>query len=368
MVRGPAAGTAVRPAGSSRWRAPGAACLAAPVSTGPATPSPAYEDLDEGAQVVVLRRVAVTAAQRYGLPTDRLEPVLHGFNTTFRVDTTDGATFALRVNTNSVSTAEHVAAQQAWVHAIARETDVRVPDAVAAPDGRTVVPVPCEELGRDLLSVVNTWLDGPDVGECDPEQARALGRAMAILHEHARTFVVPEGAGFPVFDEPLFGDRNLLEGTTLLDPQACTVLDDAFERTRSAFAALGASAAAVPLHGDLHGGNLKWHEGRLAVFDFDDAGVGAPVLDLAIATFYLRGGDPAVERSMREGYTEVTALPEGTEHLEALVASRQLLLANSLLTTTTAQWRSQAVDYLGTTVERLRHWTATGRFVLDAGS
>jgi len=106
------------------------------VSTGPAAPSPAYEDLDENAQVEVLRRVAVTAAQRYGLRTARLEPVLHGFNTTFRVDTADGARLALRVNTNSVSTAEHVAAQQAWVHAIARDTDLRVPDAVAAPDGR----------------------------------------------------------------------------------------------------------------------------------------------------------------------------------------------------------------------------------------
>jgi Ser/Thr protein kinase RdoA (MazF antagonist) len=338
------------------------------VSTGPAAPSPAYEDLDENAQVEVLRRVAVTAAQRYGLRTARLEPVLHGFNTTFRVDTADGARLALRVNTNSVSTAEHVAAQQAWVHAIARDTDLRVPDAVAAPDGRTVVAVPCAELGRDLLCVVNTWLDGPDVGDCDPEQARELGRAMATLHEHARTFVVPEGCGFPVFDEPLFGDRNLLEGTALLDAEGREVVADAFARTRSAFAALTVAAEGVPLHGDLHGGNLKWHEGRLAVFDFDDAGVGAPVLDLAIATFYLRGSDPTVERSLREGYTEVAALPAGTEYLEALVASRQLLLANSLLTTTTAQWRSRAVDYLGTTVERLRHWTATGRFVLDAGS
>jgi Ser/Thr protein kinase RdoA (MazF antagonist) len=338
------------------------------VSTGPAAPSPAYEDLDEGAQVEVLRRVAVTAAEQYGLRTARLEPVLHGFNTTFRVDTADGARLALRVNTNSVSTAEHVAAQQAWVHAIARDTDLRVPDAVAAPDGRTVVAVPCAELGRDLLCVVNTWLDGPDVEECDPVQAHALGRAMAALHAHARTFELPRGAGFPAFDEPLFGDRNLLEGSSLLDDAGRRVVDAAFDRTRRAFAALAAEAEVVPLHADLHGGNLKWHDGRLAVFDFDDAGVGAPVLDLAIATFYVRDSDPAVERALREGYAEVAPLPIGTEHVEALLGARQLLLANSLLTTTTAQWRSRAVEYLGTTVERLARWTATGRFVLDPGA
>ena len=340
-------------------------CLAAPVSTGPTAPTTPYTDLDEDAQVGVLRRVALTAAEAFGLEVHRLEPVLHGFNTTFRVETGDGRPLALRVNTNSVSTPAHVAAQQAWVHAVARDTDVRVPDAVAAPDGRTVVAAPCPELGRDLLCVVNTWLEGPDVGECDPEQAHALGRAMATLHAHARGLVLPGGAGFPVFDEPLFGDRNLLEGSPLLDDGGRGVVEDAFARARAAFAVLAAQGDAVPLHADLHGGNLKWHEGRLAVFDFDDAGVGAPVLDLAIATFYVRDADPAVEDGLRAGYTELAPLPAGTEQLEALLVARQLLLANSLLTTTTAQWRERAVEYLGTTVSRLRHWDATGRFVLS---
>lgn len=324
-----------------------------------------YDALDDESQVRVLRRVALRAADAYGLAVERLEPVLHGYNTTFRVDTARGRPLALRVNTNSKSAREHVAAQQAWVHAIARDTDVTVPDAVAAPDGRTVVPVACREVGRDLLCVVNTWLDGPDVGECDPVQARALGRAMATLHQHARGVRMPAGAGLPRFDEPLFGDANLLEATDLLDAGGKGVLAESFARTRDAFAALAALDRPVPIHADLHGGNLKWNEGRLAVFDFDDAGLGVPLVDLAVATFYLRRGDPTTEDGLRAGYAEVEELPAGGEHLEALLASRQLLLANSLLTTTTSRWRAQAVEYLGTTVERLSHWLDTGRFLLD---
>ncbi len=338
-------------------------CLATAVTTEHGTTR--YEDLDEAAQVEALRRVALVAAGTYGLDVHRVEPVLHGYNTTFRLDTTDGRTVALRVNTNSKSTPAHVAAQQAWVHAIARETDVLVPDAVVAPDGSSVVAVSDPGTGRDLLCVANAWLEGPDVGQCDDVQARALGRVMATLHGHARGFDMPPGAELPVFDEPLFGDQNLLEDSPLLDADGRAVLEEAFTRTRAAFSALAAHVGLIPLHADLHGDNLKWHDGRLAVFDFDDAGTGAPVLDLAIATFYLRGADPAVETALREGYAEVAPLPPGTEHLEALVASRQLLLANSLLTTNTAPWRAQAVDYLGRTLRRLSHWMDGGRFVLD---
>jgi Ser/Thr protein kinase RdoA (MazF antagonist) len=118
-----------------------------------------------------------------------------------------------------------------------------------------------------------------------------------------------------------------------------------------------------PLHADLHGGNLKWHEGRLAVFDFDDCGLGLPALDLAVAAFYLRGNDPALERALTAGYVETASLPDvDPAHFEAMVAARQLLLANSLLATSTAELRREAGLYLGVTVGRMRHWLETGTF------
>jgi Ser/Thr protein kinase RdoA (MazF antagonist) len=91
-----------------------------------------------------------------------------------------------------------------------------------------------------------------------------------------------------------------------------------------------------------------------------------PALDLAVATFYLRDErGRAAEAALHEGYAAVSPLPAVTdEQLEALVASRQLLLANSLLASSTADLRAEAAAYLLVTVRRLRHWLDTGRFVL----
>jgi len=328
----------------------------------------AYARLDREGQVRVLRRLARAGAAAYGLDVARLTLVEHGYNTTFRVDTRDGTRVALRVNTNSKSTAANIAAQQAWVHALRAETPLLVPDALQTPDGGWFVEVPTSAdgplgAGVAVRVVANAWLAGPDVGQLTIETAREVGRAMAILHAHAEGWTPPPGARLPVFDSPLFGDPVRLpsDGTPLAD-----TLGEARERCAAAFAEVYAGARPIALHADLHGGNLKWRQGRLAVFDFDDAGMGVPALDLAIATFYLRDGEPEREQALREGYAALRPLPDvAPEHLEAFLAARQLLLANSLIASSTAGQGIDPQRYLEVTATRLRRWLGGGRFALD---
>lgn len=322
-----------------------------------------YLDLPDDEQVEALRPVAVAAAAEFGLDVAALELVAHAFNTTFAVVGRAGERHALRVHTNSVSTPANVVAQQSWQHAIAAETGVLVPDPLRALDGRWYAEVDSEALADTFEVTAASWLDGPDVGDLDAVAARALGRTMALLHQHAASWSPPAGSELPVFDEPLFGDEDLLGSARGLSADARAVIDRAREVMAGAFAAVHDGATLRPVHADLHGGNLKWSGDRLAVFDFDDSGLGLPVVDLAVTTFYLRGGDPGPERALREGYADVAPVPEVEPgHFEALVAARQVLLANSLLASTTAELRRETAQYLTVTVDRLRHWLETGRF------
>lgn len=307
--------------------------------------------------------MARTAAAEFGLEVAELELVAHAFNTTFAVAGTDGERHALRVNTNSVSTPANVVAQQSWQHAIATETEILVPDPLRTVDGEWYAEVVGTALGRDFVVTGATWLEGPDVGELDPVTARELGRVMATLHEQAETWTPPAGGTLSRFDTPLFGDVDLLDSARSLTPGGRAVLGRAREATARAFAAVHDGAALIPVHADLHGGNLKWDGERLAVFDFDDSGLGLPVVDLAVSTFYLRGGNRVHEQALRAGYTEVRPLPEVDPALfEGLVAARQLLLANSLQAITTAELRRDAERYLAVTIDRLSHWLETGAF------
>lgn len=323
------------------------------------SPTDDYASLASEDQIALLRPVAEKGARAFGIDPVAVELVLHGFNTTFRVVGADDVPIAVRVNTNSFSTPSHVIAHSTWMRDLARDTDLTLPVPLLTPTGHTLA-----EIDGHLVTAA-TWLEGDDVGTIEPVHARALGRAMAVMHEHARGWSMPEQGRLTTFDEPLLGDEDRLTSAYDDRPQDRALIEWAFERCAQGMTEAAAAAPAMIIHGDLHGGNIKWHQGELSVFDFDDCGLGVRSLDLAISTFYLRDSSTSVEEALRQGYSEILALPElETEAFEALVASRQLLLANDLLRTSTAELKAMAKSYLDRTVERLSRWRETGRFTL----
>lgn len=320
-----------------------------------------FSDLATDDQVAVLTGVATKAAQSFGLDATSIDLVEHGYNATFKVVDQTGTPRALRVQVNSVADAATVAAHVAWTAALAGEAGVVVPRPIATPDGRFQVAVTADGWPQPWLCVLNSWLEGDNVGgDIDDIVVCELGRTMARLHDHAEGWTLPPGTALPTFDHPLFGDDD--EVSHLTDEPEITA---ALHRCAAAFRRVFAGQQPIAVHADLHGFNLKWHEGRLAVFDFDDAGLGVPALDLAVAVFYLRGHDPSIEDALGAGYRELRPWPDvDPDDFEALVASRQLLLLNLLLHARTADLRAGAAEYLVTSRGRLGRWLETGRFRL----
>lgn len=322
-----------------------------------------FAEVTARTQVNRLRRLARAALPAWGLPDASLTLLHHGYNTTFRVDLPDGSRFALRVNTQPHKTAAHLRAEVAWLAALSAQTGLRVPTPQPTAAGALSAVVPSPDHGRALPLVLFSWLPGRDLGDrWTLSQTRAVGAVMARLHEHATRWTMPADAELPLFDDVLTDLPNRLADHPALDAEARQVLSTAYERAQRLQHEAFAGVPMIPLHADLHGGNIKWHDNQLAVFDFDDAGLGAPALDLAISAYYLRD-DEAAEQALLAGYASVRALPSVTpEQFEAMVAGRNLLLVNDLLEQPNADLRAMVPGYVTTSVTRLRHWLDTGKF------
>ena len=323
-----------------------------------------FEQLSARGQANRLRTVALAALAEYPIEVRSLRLLNHGFNTTFRVDTTSGERFALRINVNSRRTPANLAAESAWLAALAVETDLWVPVPQRSRNGALVTEVFSADLQRRLPAVVFSWLPGGDLGDdATPAQMHAVGRATATLHRHGAQWALPAGADLPAIDTVLMDvPYHLGDGHPLLTAEAHDVIDAAFVRIQAHYDTLFAGAPRQPLHADLHIWNLKWHRGRLIMFDFDDSGIGVPVQDLAISAYYLRDNDEQ-EQALMEGYQQVQPLPAFTSaQYEAMVAGRNLVLLNDVITTTNAEFLAMLPRYIPNSVTKLRAYLESGVF------
>ena len=305
-------------------------------------------------QIADLLPVAAEAARRFGLGHCNVESVNHGYNSTFKVTSQTGSQFALRININSVRSLANTLAEVAWISQLAEQQEINVPQPVLTAEGQSVMRVPHRSTDRDLTVVMYSWLDGDDLGdEAGIEQLEALGATMARMHEQSVHFALPNGADLPVFSDVLWNTRNCLLGDeSELTAEEQSLLRVAFAEVQQVMDAMFAHTAAQVIHADLHGWNVKWHDGQVAVFDFDDCGYGLPIQDLATALYYLDSDEQ--RDAMKRGYASVRPLPAHTEReMQALLLQRRILLSNYLYETTHPEHRAMAPEYFVKTLQRI---------------
>ncbi|NNE13286.1 MAG: phosphotransferase, partial [Ilumatobacter sp.] len=306
------------------------------------------------------------ALEQYPIEPTRLRLLEHGYNTTFRVDTADGDRFALRIGVNRRKPVAALDGEMAWLAALARDTGLTVPAPLATREGALHTPVRFDELDTDLNVAVMTWLPGRDLDTPSPAALHELGRITAVLHGHARSWQPPASAEFPRIDSVLMDVPDRIRpGHPAMSDQQQAVFAAALDHVEPLHDAMVSADELIPIHADLHGWNLKWLRGRMAVFDFDDAGLGVRTQDLAITSYYQRP-EPGLREALLAGYETVAPLPPFTpEQFEATIAARNLLLANELVEITTAEIRAMIPTYLENTRFRMQAYLDTGVYRPD---
>ncbi len=326
-----------------------------------------YDEMNQAEQIALLDEFARDVLVQYGITAKSLECVNHSFNTTFKLSTPDDQTLAMRISTNSRKWPEHIWAEVQWLLELAREGSITAPVPILNLQGEPFSNHYFFYQGGNLDVVIYPWLEG-EVVEDNPtdEQLFELGRSMATLHHLSKNWR-PEGyANFLSVDSPLMVKRDNIFAFTEshIDPEFFKLLLAVNEQATKVFESLRERSEPQLIHADLHFGNVIWHENKISILDFDDAGLGFPLQDLAISIFYLREGRER-EKHLIAGYTSVAPFPDYEQwELEILIASRALTLLNYLFETTTADDLALIPGYLEKTERRLKHFLETGEFVL----
>lgn len=296
-----------------------------------------FQDLTPGGQFRRLRRLAQVALEAYDVQVVSLAPLQHWLNTTFRVETSSGARYALRIHRPGFQAKAMVRSELLWLTAICQETDLHVPEPVLARDWALVTNVSVPGVPEPRHCVLFHWVHGRfRHTRLSATALEQVGAFMARLHLHAESFKPPAG-----FVRQRWDLAGLLGEALGVDPHksraALTerqrqIIDDTAGRVRQVMQTLGEGPDVFGLiHADLHQGNYLFHKGQVRAIDFDTFGWGHYVYDIAVTFSTLQGWKtyPALRAAFLHGYRQVRPLSGKQEaHLETFIAAR--LLAHTL--------------------------------------
>lgn len=285
-----------------------------------------FYELTPAGQVEQLRSLARSALPRWQLEGAELCLIKYRENAIFEVSPGDGRRYVLRIHRAGYHSDAELRSELQWMQSLA-ESGFEVPAIVPAHDAalfviaaHSGVPEPRQvDLfdwvpGRQLGSVEG-GLEG-DVGE-HARSFRLIGVLAARLHEHASRWRLPEGFTRHAWDaEGLVGERPLWGRFWELEALSAgerALLVRARERMRDELAALDRPVRSYGLiHADFAPENLMVDGERVRLLDFDDAGFGWHVFEIA-TSLYFHAGEPyfeAIRAALVEGYRSVRPLPE----------------------------------------------------------
>ncbi len=263
---------------------------------------------------------------RWNLKPAAIEPIKVRENAVFAVHLADGGKVVLRVHRRGYHSDEALSSERTWMLALAGH-GIEVPRHVLSTSGRSFETALIEGFPGERQIDVFHWIGGRQLGSIEagvsaaPGEAgavyRNVGRLAAQVHNQSSGWNAPDTFRRHSWDveglageAPFWGRFWDLEALSASERQLFIRLRESLLRDLSA---VGMTRDRYGLiHADLVPENILVDGSHLQVIDFDDAGFGWHLFELATSLYFIRRDSIYEEArdALIEGYREVRPLPD----------------------------------------------------------
>ncbi|MGI9294440.1 MAG: phosphotransferase enzyme family protein [Pseudomonadales bacterium] len=287
-----------------------------------------FFELDLDAQAERMEQLARKTLPAWGLDGADLQLIKYRENAVFKLVKPDGTPYALRVHRGGYHSDAALRSELQWMAAL-DEAGIHVPKLVAALDGESFIVGSIEGVPGPHQIDLFEWVEGSQLGSVeegisDPEAIaetyHTIGSLAARLHNQATAWTPPEGFVRHAWDaeglvgkEPFWGPFWELE--LLTDEQAALMISarDRVYADLEAYASMpGNEQRYSMIHADFVVENLMVEGDGVRLIDFDDAGFGWHLFELATAVYFEMEQDYylAAWNALVEGYRLHRELPD----------------------------------------------------------
>lgn len=283
--------------------------------------------------------MAQQALKAWGLQSARCKLVSAVENIVFRVEPDGGQALVLRLHRSWYHNLEELISERQWTHALS-DCGISAPVPVQALDGRDYVLVEDNVSGEARYAGMIQWVEGEmlayTIANSDDfmDHFRRLGQIAARIHNQASAWEPPSGFTRHSLDADGLMGLSPFWGPFWASPDATTSEQARLEQLRMMIHDVLLKLESGPatysmIHADLHPRNLVVDGDRLHIIDFDDAGFGWHMYDLAVGVFDYHGHPrfPEIVDAVFEGYREIRSLDtESAALLPIFLLARTLAL------------------------------------------
>lgn len=290
-----------------------------------------------------LQRLASSALLCWDKKPRDIQLIKRRENAVFRIVDTDGNAYAMRIHREGYHSGKALRSELQWMSAL-RLSGIDVPTIVPATDGHPFVMAHVDGLRAPRQVDLLEWIDGRPLGTSegglgnnlhDIERIyRTVGSIAARLHNQATGWPLPDGFERHRWDlEGLVGEQPVwgrFWDLAALTAHERDLLIRARDRVRCELRAIvertdGQHRFGL-IHADFVPENLLLSAaGAVRLIDFDDAGFGWHLFELATALYFIQD-DPhheAAKAGLVEGYRAHRDLPDALlEQLPVFMTAR----------------------------------------------
>lgn len=303
-----------------------------------------FEKTSYAVQVRRLRKLAVRALKAFALDVSKpgvskIEFINHGENATFKVTSSRGDKFLLRIHRLDYHTKPALHEEIKWLDRLSRE-GLQVPRPAGANARSSLLKVEHPEVGARYCDLFH-WIDGrflsKSISKSDMfEIGQLLAKTQKVgrkISSTQRRYWTSEGL---VGTEPKFGSIDQVVVASAAQQKKLTSI------RRAVLSRLKKYEKRYPekmglIHADLHFGNLlKSKDGSIAAIDFDDCGYGFFAYDLVVplvsVQYRLREHKrmrdyPKLKQALINGYSSLAELNDrDLAVMEDLFIARKLMM------------------------------------------
>jgi len=268
-------------------------------------------DSDESIKetIVHIKRLALSALQNYDLDWTQIRFNQLSDTATFVIETSNDGTFLLRIHSEMKK--EALDSELALLEALNDRLDTPVPLGVRDRNGSRSVTID-QGTGHYAHVSLTRWVEGEHKsGGLSEDEIYKEGVLLAKLHSEAHNFELSSE-----FERPVWDQESFKQATTRLAEHYNRFLTDAeYKMYQSAIEKVSCWLNTILkneqnyglIHGDLHQGNIVFHEGNPRPIDFGRCGFGYFLYDVAHT---ILGLYPLQRELVIKGYQSIRTLEE----------------------------------------------------------